>query len=175
MQMAPLYSPVNPIFLVDRGAVLEGRIRLADMARLHDALVETEGTVDAVLRFGRENGRPLVRGHVKGVLPLRCQRCLEVMHWPVDSAFLLGIVAGEDEAARLPEEIDPLLLGTEALRPVDIVEDELILALPVVARHEDGQQCVPRDRNFGGEAPKTEESRKDNPFAALKALRGGKD
>ncbi len=175
MQMAPLYTPVNPLFLADRDALVEGPVRLADMARLREALVETDGTVEAALRFSREDGRPLVRGRVQGVLPLRCQRCLEAMSWPVDVEILLGIVSGEDEAARLPEMIDPLLVGEANVRPVDIIEDELILALPVVARHEDDDACVPRERRFGEEVPKSDEPRKENPFAALKVLRGGKD
>ncbi len=85
----------------------------------------------------------------------------------------LGIVSGEGEAARLPER-SIRCWPVKPVRPVDLVEDELILALPVVARHEDDDDCVPQEA-LVEDVPKEQERRKDNPFAALKALRGGKD
>jgi uncharacterized protein len=101
-------------------------------------------------------------------MPLVCQRCLGPVATPLDVDRWFRFVRDEDEAAALDAQIedDVLALG----RPLDLlglIEDELLLALPLVPRHE---RCpVPLPMSAGIE-PELE-AEPANPFAALEALK----
>lgn len=114
--------------------------RLAEMLE-----TDTEGGAQAAcqLVFGRDGaGRDIVQGEVRACLTLRCQRCLEPFDLPVASEFTLALVVGLDEVAALPPDYDPLLVAAAGedrfIHPRDLIEDELILAVPAVPRHADG-------------------------------------
>src|SRR4030095_12333539 len=92
-----------------------------------------------------ERGRPSLRIRVSGTLELRCQRCLEPMRMEVDEEELLVLAASQaeiDADPADPEAPDRVLAGKEmALR--ELVEDQLILALPFAPRH---AECAPAKR-----------------------------
>ena len=105
---------------------------------------------------------------------LQCQRCLLPMHEGLSAQRSFLFVSDEAEAARLDEEMeDDVLVLPARLDLAELVEDELILALPLVPRHEVCAQPMSVDAQ-GAELP---EPKRPNPFAALEALRrapGGK-
>jgi uncharacterized protein len=101
---------------------------------------------------------------------LQCQRCLlpldEAVH--VDRHF--RFVADEDAAAALDDEIeDEVLVLAKSLNLRDLVEDEMLLALPLVPRHDVCPEAVPLQF---GDVEAVEE--KANPFASLAILRKDK-
>ena len=103
---------------------------------------------------------------------LQCQRCLQPMASTIDIDRVFRFAADEREAERLDEETDDEVLVLEpSLDLHALLEDELILALPLVPRHEECPQpllpAMPSD-DAGDDA-----SAKPNPFAVLAALRGG--
>lgn len=159
---------IDPLSLATKGRSIEGRIPLAKLARLAPSLLSTEGEAEASLRFGIDEGRmPNVSGHVRATLILQCQRCMQGMQYKVDSRIRLGIVTSRKAAESLPEYYDPLLVSGAEIKAADIVEDELILALPIVAMHE-MTEC-PAGGKFQpqGEA----EPKRENPFAVLAELK----
>jgi uncharacterized protein len=102
---------------------------------------------------------------------LQCQRCLlpldEAVH--VDRQF--RFVADEDTAAALDDEIeDEVLVLAKSLNLRDLVEDEMLLALPLVPRHDVCPEKIPMQF---GDVEVLEE--KSNPFASLALLRKDKD
>ena len=114
--------------------------------------------------------------HASTRLSLQCQRCLQ----PVDEDVLVEreflFVHGEDAAAQLDAESDDDVLAlTRALDLRELVEDELLLALPLVPRHETCPQPLPVPVGLESDAgPAPEEGfEKPNPFAALRALKTG--
>ena len=99
-------------------------------------------------------------------LPLTCQRSMQRFLLPVKVTQRLGLIRDEDEESSLPEEYEALLVPEDGqLRPLDLVEDELVLAVPVVPLSPDGEAV---DKDW---APSEEETKKANPFAALAALK----
>jgi len=164
---------IDPVRLADQGVDISGSYPLVALDRLVPLLHQTEGVVDFRLRFERDiGGRRLVKGQVLARLSLTCQRCLMPTWFSVKREVLLGIVANLTAANQLPVELDPLVVeNTLSVR--EIVEDELLLELPVVAMHEIDQcparevleQYVPREEE-GRDGPE-----KPNPFAALKLIR----
>jgi len=69
-------------------------------------------------------------------LRLVCQRCLEPMDVHVTAQPSLGMVRTDLEAERLPPSYEPLQVGDEPVPLVAVIEDELLLALPIVSMHE---------------------------------------
>ncbi len=145
----------------------EGRIPLAAMTRLRSSLFDAEGEVRYRLAFGTDEFRvPFVELGIEAELPLECQSSLKRFLLPVQFSQRLGLIRDEADEAALPEEYEALLVGADAmLRPAELVEDELILALPVVAVAPDANAV---EREF---APTVEETAEANPFAALAGLK----
>lgn len=149
----------------------EGTLPLSSMVRLRDALCDDAGVVRYTIGFDRDALRiPYVEVRAQAELPLVCQRTMERFLLPVQVVQRLALLpAGEDaEAAEagLPPGYEPLPLPADgALRPADLIEDELILAVPVVP-------ISPGGEALEREWPATEdEMAQANPFAALAALK----
>jgi len=152
---------------VSAGARFEGALPLERLARLRPSLVDAEGQAQYVVQFGRDIlDLPYVEVEIKASLPLQCQRSLGRYLHPVDLVQRLGLITREDQESSLPEGTEPLLLTQGAeLHPAELIEDELILALPVVP-------IDPESVEVEAEWPPTDDSDKPNPFAALAALKG---
>ncbi|MEO6155307.1 MAG: YceD family protein [Thermomonas sp.] len=145
----------------------EGRIPLAAMTRLGSSLLDTEGEVRFRLAFGIDALQvSYVELGIDAELPLECQSSLSRFLLPVRISQRLGLIRDEADEAALPDEYEALLVDADAmLRPAELVEDELILALPVVAVAPDAKVV---ERDF---APSIEETVAANPFAALAGLK----
>jgi DUF177 domain-containing protein len=164
----PLQQPVIDGFeFASAGANKQGVLPLAGFPRLRDLLADDAGEVAYQLDGARdEHGRPSLRVRVQGTLQLRCQRCLEAMPFDVESDELLVLAGTLAEIHAEPADVnaaDRVVAGKEM--PVrDLVEDELILALPYAPRHEG---CTARP------SPDDAED-KSSPFAGLRGLISGK-
>ena len=136
-------------------------------------LVDAAGEASFRLSFERDRKRrAVVRLAVDAVLRLTCQRCLEPLDHAVHSRCALGVVTSIDEAQRLPDDYESLLAEGDTVSPRDIVEEELLLAVPAVPRHE--APCSP-----AGTADDAGEVRggrpSSSPFDVLAGLRGRSD
>ncbi len=152
-----------------RGAELEGDFALAPMPRLATALSESAG--DARVRWvlraqlrGLPGGgtQPIAELEVEAELPLQCQRCLSTVRVPVVDHARFRLVDVEPELSDAELEGDEEALCAAA--PLDLrelVEDQLILALPLVPMHDSCPQPLA--------APPQELS--PSPFAALARLK----
>jgi uncharacterized protein len=101
---------------------------------------------------------------------LQCQRCLLPLPEAVQVDRHFRFVADEDAAATLDDEIeDEVLVLTKSLNLRDLVEDEMLLALPLVPRHDECPEAVPLQ--FGDVEAVEEQA---NPFASLAILRKDK-
>jgi len=163
MSHPPAHQPVIDGFeFASAGATQQGIWPLSDFSRLRDMLAADGGEVRYEIRGVRdERGRPGLRIRVSGTLALRCQRCLEPMALEVhtDETLVLAATLAEIHAepadARAPDRV---VAGKEmALR--ELIEDELILAVPYAPRHED---CAP--------AAASDSAQKTSPFAGLRGL-----
>ncbi|KAF1013749.1 MAG: Large ribosomal RNA subunit accumulation protein YceD [Stenotrophomonas maltophilia] len=146
----------------------DGQVALADMSRLQGLVADTEGECVFSLEFGRDEILRVsyVELTIDTALPLICQRSMQRFLLPVKMVQRLGLIRDEDEESSLPEDYEALLVPEDGqLAPLELVEDELVLAVPVVPLSPDGE---PVERDW---APTQEESDKANPFAALAALK----
>lgn len=138
----PLFpNKVNPWQLVADNGRLEGELTLAAMPRLA-VLNRADGKVSVSLAAGLdEQGVRFIKGRVRTEIELVCQRCLGSLRLPLDVTVGLGLIRAEAEADRLPDEYEPLLVSEGGMAISDLVEDELLLALPQIPRHDDIREC----------------------------------
>jgi uncharacterized protein len=162
------------------GDELEGRWSMERLARLTAATLpplagapragvawQVQGERGALLNAGVQ---PSLAIRADTEVTLECQRCLQPMTVPLQAERLIFFVDGEDAAAALDAESeDDVLALTPALDLEALIEDELILALPLIPRHDVCPRPLPRPfvDEDGAAAPA------DNPFAALAALKRG--
>lgn len=161
--------------LAEQGVVLSGRVPARAMRRLAGGMADEQGEAEAELRFALDPARrPVIHGSVRAQVGLECQRCLQAYWQPLSVDFHLVRVRSESEGERLPEQFEPLLTEHGQVRTADLIEDELILALPIVAMHADEEDCLVQ----AGEQSATSEPagpREPNAFAALAALKRKND
>ncbi len=160
------------------GGELRGDWPAAQLRRLLSATLESPadaGRLDVAWKAHGER-LPLVGGGRQPSLlleadtevVLECQRCLQPMRWPLQARRRIFFVDGEDEAAALDAENDDDVLAlVPALDLQALIEDELLLALPIVPRHEVCPEPLPRAfvEDDGAGVPE------DSPFAALSVLK----
>jgi uncharacterized protein len=146
-------------------ARIEGEIPLAQLPRLAESLANADGFVryriDGLID---DEGHPGARMHLQAQLPLTCQRCNGPLIFDPNRTTHFRFVRSEEELDALPiedDDVDPIV-GSHALDLHSWIEDEVILSLPLVPRHE---QCSPPPQR---EADPGSSSR-PNPFAELAA------
>jgi len=158
----------------DAGRCFSGQARLEWMPRLLEFLdrpEEADTVVDNVafeIVAGRdEQHAARLSVHVHGSVPLTCQRTLARYSHPIDSRSEIAPVTSEHQLAGLPEDLEAKLVPEGRLNLIELVEDELLLALPLVPRDPQSRpvECTRGEPVAPGDA-------RDNPFAELKRLRG---
>lgn len=161
-------ATVDPIQLADKGERLTAETPVGSLSRLAEACLDPEGSVMIDLSFERSGGDGLriMRGTVRARVRLTCQRCLEPMEADLRAEPYLVLLR--------PGEHPELVEAGEARvfdRPVplsELVEDELLLVLPMVPMHA-------RDRCPAGKAVRDGSDKRDagrpNPFAILGSLK----
>ncbi len=166
---------IDPLHLADKRGVLKGQIPLKNLDRLADMLVNDTGMIDVDLIFGREGRLAKVEGHIESVLEIVCQNCLEAIKWPIDCDIKLGIITSIDQASRLPEDFEPFLVEDGNILLKDIIEDEIILALPAFPRHQYNCFVPEFDNNNPITLVNDEPLFTENPFSILAKLKNTGD
>jgi uncharacterized protein len=152
--------------LLDIGPLAEARARvdfsipLKEFPRVQPLLAATDGEARGQLEFSREDRFAVAEVSVAADVTLLCQRCLSPLKWPVESRGRAALVATAAEGERVPAALETVLAPEYRISLRDLVEEELLLALPLVPRHEN-DQCA------GASAGADETNR---PFAQLSEL-----
>jgi uncharacterized protein len=132
------YSLRDLVALAERGAVLEGTIDLVRFGRLKGLLNSAEGSARARIAFRRNHDDMLLMElECEAALELICQHCLDPVRHEVRERVDFAIAETEDSLAVLPEGMESIALNGDRFRPATVIEDELIVSLPLVPRHGD--------------------------------------
>lgn len=146
----------------------EGSVPLKQMPRLAEMLDDAEGECRYVVEFYRDPLKiDVMHVRLQTAFHLICQRSLERFAYPVDIDQKLGLISDESQEAALPEDMEAVLIeGHGEVSPVRLIEDELLLAVPLVPINPDADAL---DSQWVDEEAVEEE--KSNPFAALAAMK----
>jgi len=151
----------------ERNVSLEGNYPLARLDRLATALCESEGEIQAQLNFGSIAGFRCLQGTVEASLKLICQRCVKPMDYKVSGRFKFGLVLNDEEASELPADLEPYLIEGDEQSIISLLEDELLLSLPIAAAHD--KECSEFLKKHHEQ--KQAEKEASSPFAVLKDMK----
>lgn len=159
----------------DAGFVWSGRVPQARLTRLAAQALPPAKDWLVQCELIRRDRVLWLNGTLKGEVTLPCQRCLQPVTIVVETPVSLALLASEAEAERLEDGADFILLDEAVaiqeqpagqLDLLALLEDELLLALPLSPRHED---CEPVAYNQS--SGQEDEAKSDNPFAVLAGLK----
>ena len=157
--------------LADRQAEIAFDIPLSRLPRVQAQIAGAQGSVRGVAHFRREAGYRLAELELEGEAKLVCQRCLAPLMWPLTSETRVALVASEMDADRVPQELETVHAPEDRIRVADLVEEELLLTLPLVPLHESADECkvvqdeVPAPEKEAAPVPETQ-----RPFERLGEL-----
>jgi uncharacterized protein len=158
--------------LVGTETAMDFAIPLAELPRVAHELVGTDGDARGTVRFSRQLGQAVADLQVKTDPEVVCQRCMQTMRWPVDVKSRIALVSDYDAADRVPEGLEVFLVEGDSVSVRDLVDEEVLLALPYVARHDDDSECAGREMQDPGHEDGPDEAPADvqKPFAQLGEL-----
>ncbi len=159
--------------------MLRGKIVLARLQRLKKLVLPVKdkpdsdlGYVDAQLQFAlSEQGRAVITGQVAVKAQVECQRCLQPMELPINCELHLQLVKDDEAAKQLLEPWEPLNFAGGELSLTQLIEDEILVALPAVCRH-DSAECQQLVGSSEPAEPSNQlDNSKSNPFQLLSGLK----
>lgn len=165
---ARLPISIDPYREADRKSQYSGEVLLSQMKRLAPSLQDSEGTVKCDFELYMDEGKKnWVKGSFSTVLTLECQRCMKNYQQPLAGEFLLRVVKEKAEAEVAEEGHDPLIVRDGQVVVLDMIEEEVLLAIPSFPKHEEMADCHWHQPALDeGNAPE-----RKNPFAALETLK----
>ncbi|MCH7882265.1 MAG: DUF177 domain-containing protein [Proteobacteria bacterium] len=151
---------------VSRGDYFQGVIELRALLRLAGKLESDQGKIMVEFEFtASDYDCPILNGRLETSLTVECQRCLKSMDVAMKSEFKL-LIDAPDELAH-ESSLDTIYSDNGAIDIFEVVEEELILGLPLVAMHDD----ISCDEYGRSQDETPDISVKENPFSVLKKLK----
>jgi uncharacterized protein len=164
-------APVDS--LVGTEAAIDFTIPLAELPRVSHELSASDGDANGKVRFSRERGQAVADLEVNAQPEVVCQRCMQPMRWPVTVKSRIALVSDYDAADRVPEGLEIYLVEADSVSVRDLVDEEILLALPNAARHAEGSECADSAMQLPGhevDADEAEDPQVQKPFAQLGEL-----
>ncbi len=159
---------VDPRKLASQGMSVKGEITTRDLPRLCEVVLGEPSNARVELTFARDRGgQDRLDGTVICDVTLVCQRCLLPVAVPLSARVSVGVVASDEQARTLDGELEPWIVVEESGDLFELIEEELLLALPMIAFHAP-EQCQGRSHYSTGKA---EDPVAENPFQVLKNLK----
>ena len=125
-----------------RQGKLVGELEFTRLPRLASLLHSTAGSVRASLQFRQRGvGRLAATLELETTVELVCQRCLEPFTQPITERVELMFVERGEASASVPDRYEPIELDDGRLLPAQLIEDELLVAIPLVPRHARVEDC----------------------------------
>lgn len=169
MKNSTLPQHINLLRLSEHTADFHGSLLIKDMARLLPSLYSEAGEVEVDLALETDkDGIPFCRVQLKTQATLQCQRCMQPFFYEIISDFVQAIVSKPEEAEALSIQYEPVVAEDGILIIKDMVEDGLILSLPLVPMHSSAECKVKLPL---ADSTWSEAKEKQNPFYVLRNVK----
>ena len=145
-----------------------GELLVKALPRLAKALADDSGSLQVEIVATRVLRRAAMVGNIQGQVNLQCQRCDRPYAYRLKTAVDLRLVSSDEEEKQLLKNCEPYWVHDDSLQLHEMIEDEVLLALPMLPRCnscENSVQAAPL------KPERDEQSNRENPFAALKKLK----
>jgi uncharacterized protein len=181
MSLGPFPERIDTLKLFARNGILAAALPLKKLPRLTDSLHDDAGTVEVNLLFATdEDKKRILSGTLDTSVKVLCQRCLQEMELELHCTLNLLACNSEEELQELPETEDGIVMDEDGLNVLDVIEDELILSLPLVPAHADINcssflnALTQAETSAQGRNQNSASNDKLNPFAVLATLKDEK-
>lgn len=151
---------------VSRGGFFEGFIDVGELSRLAVFLLSDQAKIAVEFSIRQSDyDAPILEGRLEAELTLECQRCLEAMELPLRIDFKLLINADDDVVAE--SSLETVYSEDGTIDIFEVVEDEIVLGLPLVIMHDD----IACNKFWQTQEQGSERATKENPFSVLAKLK----
>jgi len=168
----PSYVDTRKVFQSE--GKLIGSIGLERLTRFRELLANDNAEVEVELEFSLNRSKQqLITGEVRAKVEVACQRCLEPVLIRFSDNIALALVRRESDVAKLEKSLDPWMVEDHKLSLAELVEEQLLLGMPIVSTHED-VNCLTRleyEKQHLDAPGEEEPAQGKNPFAVLKTLK----
>jgi uncharacterized protein len=168
----PAYADTRKIFLQEGN--ISGTLSLDRLPRFCKSLADKNGSVSIELKFSLNNAKErLISGSLRAEVNVFCQRCLKPLAIALADDINLALVRDEEAAKQLDAEYDPWICEDHKLDLAEMVEEQLILCMPLVSYHDSGD-CLSLKNYVSGahiEEDAASSASKESPFAVLRSLK----
>lgn len=164
-----LQIEVDPSLCANQERNITGELSYDKLQQIQADIDKSSSAIRANLTFSRAGKFVVLTGRISANLVLQCAACLELTDFPVDIDVKLAIVNDEARMEMVPDDYEPYLYEGERLLMSDVVEAEVVLVLPSIARHEVCPVELPKSSTSKDFTLETE--KKKNPFEALEKLK----
>ena len=164
-------APVDT--LVSTDTAIDFTIPIAELPRVSHELIGKDGDASGHVRFSRHMGHAVADLDVRAEPEVVCQRCMQPMRWPVEVKSRIALVSDYDAADRVPDGMEVFLVEGDSVSVRDLVDEEVMLALPHVPRHDEDSECAGSAVGLPGQeadAAEAAAAQVQKPFAQLGEL-----
>ena len=165
---------VDPVKSANKKQTFDGLVPVKTLTRFQGLLAEvSERDPEVSVEFGvDEQGVNYFAGSATTGVKLTCQRCNEPFAVDIATQFAYAPVTSRQVRDELPERYEAVEVNEFGeVNLHGLIEDELILAMPLVARHEPKDCQVDRDAMTWGEIDEDSKEDSKNPFSVLQELK----
>lgn len=133
---------VDALALAHNGSIWEAEFRTRRFPRLTGVAASDVPMLQVRLEFALQDAKPVIHGTLHGGMELICQRCMGRMQQSIEETFDLMLVDSEAQFESVPESHEPWLVDSALTDLAELIEEQLLLAMPLIAKHGDERDCV---------------------------------
>ena len=164
-----LQIEVDPLLCASQERVITGALPYVELKQIQADIDSSSLPIMVDLMFSRVGKFVVLTGRISADLVLQCAACLESMDFSVEIDVKLAVINDEARMSLLPDGYEPYLYEGDHLLMSDVVEAEVVLVFPSIARHEVCPVALPTSSASKDFVHETE--KKKNPFEALNKLK----
>ncbi len=165
----------DPVLFAQQGRSIAGQIEARELPGFSESASKSDGTIDVTMAFSTSSLKfPMVQGTIVGSIVQTCQRCLGDVAVEIDAPFKLLLVNPESLELASKEGHEIYEYSGQYVSTVEFIEDEILLTMPIVVKHQNIDQCDPEARKWMQKQEPLDvevKTHKPNPFASLKNLK----
>ncbi len=164
-----LHIEVDPSLCASQERIISGELVYEELQQIQADIDPSSSPIRAELTFGKAGKFVVLTGRISANLVLQCAACLELVDFPIDINVKLAIINDEAKIGLIMDDYEPYLYEGERLLISDVVEAEVVLVMPSIARHDVCPIELPKTSTSKDFTLEMEE--KKNPFEVLEKLK----
>ena len=168
MLTGPLLERLDHKKMASQSRMLKGLVPVCKLQRFGQMLAKTDGLIDLELNFcALKEGRTQIRGSAAVDVELICQNCMEPYSFALFCELHFKVVGSDTEFKKFEDDNEVIICEEKEICLADLIEDELIMSLPMIPRHEKSD-CPSNDYSqVDFDVPVGEVKKTHRPFAGL--------